>query len=143
VSTVSELGRLGTGHDFVSIQENPDVKPTAHVLVLRPDEPLFFANVERILLQSRQLIAAAGPSVTSVVLSLEESFDLDSTSLEALLVFFDWTANQGQRLVLARLKHPVHLLLDQVAKPRLHAPACIGLSVDEAVQIAQRPPAPR
>lgn len=135
-SSVCELGRLGDGHDFVSIKDHPDAKPVAGLIVLRPDEPLFFANVERILHHARHRIVAAGPGVHAVVLSLEETFDLDGSSVEALQAFFGWVAGQGKRLVLARLKHPVHQLLDKVVPAAPSSPTLIGLSVDDAVRIA-------
>ena len=135
-STVCELGRLGGGHDFVNIRDHPDATQVAGLLILRPDEPLFFANVERILVQARHRIAAAEPGVSGVVISLEETFDLDGSSVEALQAFFDWAAGQGKRLVLARLKHPVHELLKRVVRAGPAAPALIGLSVDDAVRIA-------
>jgi MFS superfamily sulfate permease-like transporter len=135
-SSVCELGRLGGGHDFVSIEDHPDAKPVAGLLILRPDEPLFFANVERILVRARQRIAAAGPGVHGIVISLEETFDLDGSSVEALQAFFDWAAGEGKRLVLARLKHPVHELLNKAVPAAASSPTLIGLSVDDAVRIA-------
>jgi MFS superfamily sulfate permease-like transporter len=135
-SSVCELGRLGGGHDFVNIKDHPDAKPVAGLLILRPDEPLFFANVERILVHARQRIAAAGAGAHGVVLSLEESFDLDSSSVEALQAFFDWVAGERKVLVLARLKHPVHELLNKVVAGRPSAPVLMGLSVDDAVRAA-------
>jgi MFS superfamily sulfate permease-like transporter len=138
-SEVCELGRLGGGHDFVSIKDHPDAKPVEGLLVLRPDEPLFFANVERILVHVRKRISAAGPAVHGVVLSLEESYDLDSSSVEALQSFFDWVAGERKLLVLARLKHPVHELLNRVEAARPSAPVLMGLSVDDAVRAALDP----
>jgi MFS superfamily sulfate permease-like transporter len=136
VSTVCELGRLGSSHDFVNIADHPDAKPIAELLILRPDEPLFFANVERILVQVRRRVVAAGKDVHTVVLSLEETFDLDGSSVEALQLFFNWTAENGTSLVLARLKHPVHELLKRVVPPGPASPTLTGLSVDDAVRIA-------
>jgi MFS superfamily sulfate permease-like transporter len=135
-STVGELGRLGSGHDFVRITDHPEAKPVPGLLILRPEEPLFFANVDRILGDARTRIQAAGPSLRGVILSLEESFDLDSTTLEALTDFFAWADAAPWRLVLARLKHPVHQLLERSAAGAPHAPVICGLSVDDAVQLA-------
>jgi MFS superfamily sulfate permease-like transporter len=137
-SSVCELGRLGDGHDFVNIRDHPEARPVAGLLILRPDEPLFFANVERILLHARHRIAAAGSEAQGVIVSLEETFDLDGSSVEALQAFFDWCAGQGKRLVLARLKHPVHELLKRVVPAGQTAPALTGLSVDDAVSVALR-----
>lgn len=135
-SEVCELGRLGGGHDFVSIKDHPDAKPVDGLLILRPDEPLFFANVERILAHARQRITAAGSGVHGVIVSLEESYDLDSSSIEGLQAFFTWIASERKTLVLARLKHPVHQVLNKVVTPGPLAPVLMGLSVDDAVRTA-------
>lgn len=136
VSTVVVLGRLGDSHDFLNIADHRDAKPVPGVLVLRPDEPLFFANVERVLIEARRRISSADADVHTVILSLEESYDLDSTSVEALEIFFAWVAAQNRHLILARLKHPVHELLKRVVPKDAAAPVMIGLSVDDAVAIA-------
>jgi MFS superfamily sulfate permease-like transporter len=134
-STTSVLGRLGESHNFVDMAVHPEARSIEGVIILRPDEPLFFANIDRILTQVRQKVDAAGPSISTVIISLEETPDLDSTSLEALLDFFESITNEGRRLLLARLKHPVHEILKQVAPPSLAAPIFSGLSVDDAVKI--------
>ena len=106
---VSELGRLAGGHDFLSCEAHPDVHRIAGLLVLRPEEPLFFANVERVLADVRARVAEAKPS--GLVLSLEETPDLDGTAIEALSEFATDQARAGVALVLARLKDPVLALL--------------------------------
>ena len=135
-STIAVLGRLGEGHDFVNVALHPDARQIAGLLILRPDEPLFFANADRILAQARLKILAAGAAVNPVVVSLEESFDLDSSSLESLQEFFDWCAAKGKRLVLARLKEPVQELLGTAISPGPAAPVLTRLSVDDAVALA-------
>lgn len=136
-STITVLGRLGQGHDFVSLTLYPDARPVDGILILRPDEPLFFANVERVMQQAQGTIAAAGPAVHSVILSLEESPDLDSTSLEALHDFYRFVTSQNKRLLLARLKGPVFDLLQRAVPADLAVPSFSALSVDEAVRVAQ------
>jgi MFS superfamily sulfate permease-like transporter len=100
-------------------------------LVLRPEAPLFFANVERMLTDVRARIAAAPPH--GLVLSLEETPDLDGTSIEALTEFAAEQVRGGVMLVLARLKDPVLALLQSTlgdAGPTLLEPG----SVDDAVR---------
>jgi MFS superfamily sulfate permease-like transporter len=135
-ASLAELGRLDGGHDFVKIADHPQAQRIAGLLILRPEEPLFFANVERVLNEVRQRIRAAGPTIDRVILSLEETFDLDGSTVEALLVFFADVKDSGKQLMLARLKHPVHQLLDQIARTTPAVPPCSGLSVDDAVRIS-------
>ncbi len=132
-SRVAELGRMSGGHDFVSIQDHPSAQPIQGILILRPEEPLFFANAEHILADVQRRIVASADSTQAVVLSLEETFDLDSSSLEALQNFFGVMRTMGKPLALSRLKHPVHQLLDQVFLTEYPNPLFSGLSVDETV----------
>lgn len=135
-STVSVLGQLGNGHDFVSIAVHPEAKQRPGVVILRPDEPIFFANAERILIQARHYIDREGAYTHTVILSLEESPDLDSSSLEALRDFVEFLNKKGKRLLLARLKFAVQTVLTHAEIPNLPPSSIIELSVDDAVQIA-------
>ena len=56
---LSVLGRLGRGHDFVSIAAHPDAVTVPGLLILRPEEPLFFANVEAVLDSAAARLATA------------------------------------------------------------------------------------
>jgi MFS superfamily sulfate permease-like transporter len=136
-SDVVILGRFGHGHDFVNMARYPDAQAVVGVLILRPEQPLFFANAERILSGARHLIRAAGPATHSVILSLEESSDLDSSSLEALRDFLAYTTSQNKRLLFARLKGPVQEVLQQVFDDASPPPVISGLSVSETVRLAE------
>ncbi len=126
---MSELGQHRAGHDYLGLQHD-DVVPVPGVLILRPEAPLFFANVERMLSEMRTRIAAKAPR--AFVLSLEETPDLDGTTIEALAAFTAEQAAAGRATVLARLKDPVLALLQSAmagqATTRLEAG-----SVDDAV----------
>ena len=126
---MSELGRRGDGHDYLGLQQR-DVAPVSGVLILRPEAPLFFANVERMLSEMRTRLSAS--SARAFVLSLEETPDLDGTTIEALTAFTAEQGAAGRVTVLARLKDPVLALLESAmagqASTRLEAG-----SVDDAV----------
>ena len=70
-SSVTILGRLNHGHDFVSRTTHPEAQAVAGILILRPDTGLFFANAERVLAQVRNYITVAGNDTHTVILSLE------------------------------------------------------------------------
>ncbi|MDP9108374.1 MAG: SulP family inorganic anion transporter, partial [Pseudomonadota bacterium] len=135
-STVSVLGRLGAGHDFVSLRAHPEAQPIPGMLILRPETALFFANADRILAQARRDIDAAGDQIGVVILSLEESPDLDSTALEAIGDFYKAMLEQNRHLLFARLKSPVQQVLNRAAIAGLTMAALIDLSVDDAVNAA-------
>ncbi|MNV64149.1 putative sulfate transporter [compost metagenome] len=132
------LGRIDGGHDFVDVQRHPAAKTEPGVLIVRPGEALFFANVERILGAALHLIRHSPAPIHSVILSLEESPNLDGTSIEALQEFFVRVHNEGKKLVLARLKEEAQGALAVLPEVQANGMLLSGLSVDGAVQQALR-----
>ncbi|MFS2201923.1 SulP family inorganic anion transporter [Pseudomonas sp. Pseusp3] len=130
------LGRIDGGHDFVDLQRHPTAQSVPGVLIVRPGEALFFANVERILGGALRLVRHSQEPVHSVILSLEESPDLDGTSIEALQAFFVRVHQEGKRLTLARLKDSAQAALAALPEVEANAVVLSGLSVDGAVQQA-------
>ena len=128
---LAELGRLGV-HDFVNIERFPDTQRSPDVLVLRPEEPLLFANADPVLALARDKVQRA-PAVKLVVLSLEESPDLDATSLESLSEFSAWLAQRQVELRLARLKDNARDALLRADLVQLPAASLEYSSVDDAV----------
>lgn len=135
-SSVTVLGQLDRGHDFVSRALHPQALAVNGVLILRPETALFFANAERVLAQARNLITVTGDSVHTVILSLEESPDLDSSSVEALEDFCTAIIGEHKRLLFARLKPPTQQVLIRAAIPGLSIETLCELSVDDAVNLA-------
>lgn len=138
---LSVLGRLGGSHDFVSVEQHPEAVVSPGVLVLRPEEPLFFANVESILTLARQRVGEQA-GLRLAVLSLEESPDLDSTALEALADFAVWLGVRGIALRVARLKDTVRELLLQAALPQLSPQTLDFWSVEDAATAVGPAPQP-
>ncbi|MBG1247090.1 SulP family inorganic anion transporter [Burkholderia pseudomallei] len=131
---VSVLGRLRGSHDFVDVSMHEDAKPIPGVLIVRPEAQLFFANAERVLTMARRLARDAQPPVHTVMLSLEESPDVDGTTIEALKTFGAECDARGWRLALVRLKPNVLRVLQRAADGGLRADALSELSVDESLQ---------
>jgi MFS superfamily sulfate permease-like transporter len=137
-SKVVVLGRLGQGHDYVDCALHPQAQAVPGILILRPEEALFFANAERIIMQAQQYLPEGGPAVDTVILSLEESPDLDSTSLQALDEFRKFVAAQNSQLIFARVKPLVHDALARLSEGGAPKPYLSELSVDDAVATALR-----
>ena len=132
---MSELGRRSDGHDYLGLQHD-GVVPVPGVLILRPEAPLFFANVERMLAEMRKRIADSAPR--AFVLSLEETPDLDGTTIEALAAFTAEQGAAGRAIVLARLKDPVLALLQGAMAGQAKTLLEAG-SVDDAVALLAVP----
>lgn len=126
------LGRLADGHDFVDTAQHPEALQVPGMLIVRPEEPLFFANAEAMLAQARERVKAS-QGLRRVVLSLEESPDLDGTSLESLADFATWLASRGIELRVARLKGDARDALSRIALPQLPPQALDDWSVEDAV----------
>ncbi|SMQ22893.1 Sulfate permease, MFS superfamily [Pseudomonas helmanticensis] len=133
---IQVLGRIDGGHDFVDMQRHPIAQTEPGILIIRPGEALFFANVERILGAALRLVRHSQVPVHTVILSLEETPDLDGTSIEALQEFFLRVHLDGKRLILARLKHEALSALAELPEVPANDVILSGLSVDGAVQQA-------
>lgn len=126
------LGRVGE-HDYVSISRYPSAASVPGMLVLRPEEPLFFANAEPLLVMAREQVLLRAETKL-VVLSLEESPDLDSTALEALNEFCVWLATRQIEIRLARLKEASREALSRANLAQVPPAALDYSSVDDAVR---------
>ena len=128
------LGRLKDTHDFVDLAVYPKAHIDPDILVVRPEAPLFFWNAERLMtLLQRQLAQRGGVKV--VVLSLEESPDLDGSCVEAMRELSLNLARSGQRLIIARLKSKAYVVLQRAG---LAGTTLTVLSIDEAVALAKQ-----
>ena len=129
-SRVAELGRWAGTHDFIDLERNPDAVTDTAILVLRPAEPLFFANAERVL--SEVTSRAAAPRVRVVVLSIEESGDFDSTTLEAMIECDQRLTAMKRVLLLARAKDDIRDGLRRAGATALAGPDRSFWSVADA-----------
>lgn len=135
---LSVLGRLADSHDFVDIEGHPGALPIPGMLIVRPEEPMFFVNAEALLAQARRRVDAS-QGLRRVILSLEESPDLDGTVLESLGDFATWLGARGVELRVARLKDAARDALSRMALPQLPPQALNDWSVEDAV-LAPSPP---
>ena len=135
---VHELGELGTTRNFVVLDAHQGAHAVPGLLILRPEEPLFFASAERV---AADVIARARvrEGCHTVVLSLEESADLDSTAVECLLELDQRLQGLDKRLVLTRAKDPVRELLGRCAPQGLGDPNRLYWSVADAAQALSAP----
>lgn len=108
---VHELGELGTSRNYVVLDAHPDAARIPGLLILRPEEPLFFANAERVMADVLGRLSAHRNEVRAVILSLEESTDLDSTAVECLIELAQHLREAGVVLAVSRAKDAVRELL--------------------------------
>jgi sulfate permease, SulP family len=83
--------------------QHPEARAEEGILVLRPEAPLFFGNADPVFERALRDVAQA-PDAQLVILSLEESPDLDGTVLEALGGFVQAATRRGVAVRCARTK---------------------------------------
>ena len=102
---VAEVGRVpGTEH-FRNIQRH-EVETAPHLVTLRVDESLYFANA-RFLEDMIQARVTAGCGVTDVVLMMSAVNAVDFSALESLEAINTRLTDMGVRLHLSEVKGPV------------------------------------
>ncbi|MEI2735820.1 MAG: STAS domain-containing protein [Rhodoblastus sp.] len=128
------LGRLKGSHDFVEVsQAGVEVDP--RIEILRPTQPLFFANADDVL---ADVVARmqANAAAEAAILSLEETSSLDSTTLDALIECDAELKARGRRLFLARVKRSVADTLAAAGAEDLARRAAQNFSVSDAWKAA-------
>ena len=132
---VHELGELGTSRNYVVLDAHSDASKVPGVLILRPEEPLFFANAERVVADVLvRLRTQPSGTIRAVILSLEESVDLDSTAVECLVELAQHLREAGIVLVLSRAKDAVRELLTRWDPQGIGDASRMHFSVADAVQ---------
>ncbi|MBO9601157.1 MAG: SulP family inorganic anion transporter [Novosphingobium sp.] len=131
---IARLGRIGASHDYVDIARHADAVAPPRIAIWRPTAPLFFANAER-MLGLAEVGTRSEPGLRAVVLSLEESYDLDSTALDALIEFDRAMARAGFRVQLARLHDRARDLIAAAGETDLDRRS--SYSVDDAVAVVE------
>ena len=98
-----------------------------------PEAPMFFWNAERLMVLLQRTPGPTWAVVKVVVLSLEESPDLDGSCIEARCANSASSYNDQASAIVARLKSKALL-------QRAHLPGVTltVLSIDEAVTLARR-----
>ena len=134
----SELGQLPGTRDYLDRKAHPETLRMPGITVLRPEEPVFFANAERIFAGMREHALASGTQV--LVLSMELCDTLDSSSVEALAELAQDLGHHGCTLMLARVKDRSREALQRAGLLDGSAGQLVLVfwSVDDAVQAAQQ-----
>jgi MFS superfamily sulfate permease-like transporter len=132
---VAVLGHLPGTHDYLDTARHNEVVLPKNLLIVRPEQPLFFANVEQVTQWIGQ--RALSLKVPKVVLSLEESSTLDVTSVNVLAEFKQFLDQHQIALLLARVKDASReALFEQTRAAHLGEPPPCFWSVADAVAAA-------
>ncbi|HJS19401.1 MAG TPA: SulP family inorganic anion transporter [Anaerolineales bacterium] len=111
-SKLSVLGREPGRLIFSDIHRHPENHTLPGLLILRPDEGLFFANADALRTEIVNLVEQA-PSVKVVLLDLEMSNQLDVPSVDMLAELQQELESRNVQLWLARLHSPLHEAIER------------------------------
>ena len=130
-----ELGALAATRNYVDVNTQKDAAAVADLLILRPEVPLFFGSAERVVAEVMAR-ARSKSGLKAVVLSLEESADIDSTAFECLQELDQALAHIGIALLLVRVKTTVRDLLGRWDPERVGRADRMFWSVADGVEFA-------
>jgi SulP family sulfate permease len=101
------LGKARDEDVYQDIERHPDAETYAGLIIVRPEGSLFFANAEPSRDRIRDLLLAADPRVTAVILDAEAITSLDFSAAEMLKDLAGDLADDGVDLWFARAHGPV------------------------------------
>lgn len=130
---LSELGRLPGTLEFRSRLFHTEAQHTTDLLIIRPDETLFFANAASIREGIRDRIEQSSRPVSAVLVDLELTNDLDVPAAEMLEELHRELEGIGVELLLTGVHSPVEDLLDRsgalatIGRTSLHASVTLAV----------------
>ncbi len=105
--SLAVLGRVPGSADFSDVRRHPENHMIPGLLLVRPENGIFFANAAGI----REAILGevhAGPvSVRAVIIDMDAAADLDAPSAEMLVGLHKQLREQGVRFLFTRMTSPV------------------------------------
>lgn len=110
---LSILGRRPGRIVYGDVAQHPDYETVPGLLVVRPDEGIFFANADTLRDEIRALINDREPPVLAVLLDLEMTTDLDVPGAEMLAELKKDLSQANVALMLTRVRSGTRLILDR------------------------------
>jgi MFS superfamily sulfate permease-like transporter len=112
-SKLSVMGREPGRLSFGDTQRHPENQTIPGLLIVRPDEGLFFANADTLRSAIIAQVDATHPRTKVVLLDLEMSNQLDVPSMDMLLELKKELDNRDTELWLSRVHGPVREALER------------------------------
>jgi len=135
---IEVLGKIGDEKAaWGRVDGHPDRQPVAGIMVVRLDAPLFWANASTI---EERIVAELDrwPDTRAVVLNLEATTQLDTTSADVLVHLERALRRRGVRLYLARVLHRVHHVLERAGLLESLDADRVWHSISQCVRAARR-----
>jgi MFS superfamily sulfate permease-like transporter len=128
---VTELGLARKHLQFEPMDGDSEAAPISGLLIFAPEESLFFANADTVRTRVTNRLAASETPISSVLLDLELTNEIDVPSADVLKELHDDLKASGVRLMLARVRPAVRDLLDRSGvTDKIGADQCYGRVFD-------------
>ncbi len=127
------LGRVPNRLDFSDIRRHPENITIPGMLIVRPENGLFFANAAGIRETIIAEVTSGAEPVKAVVLDLGATTDLDVPSADTLAELGEELHQRNVRLMLMRVIAPVRQMLEQAGAMKKIKPEDIYFGPVEAV----------
>lgn len=119
------------------VRDHPDRQPVAGILVVRLDAPLFWANATAI--EDRLLLEIGRwPGTRALVLDLEATTQLDTTSADVLAHLTAELARRDVQLYMARVIHRVRTVMERSGFVEVIGRDHFAHSISQCVRAARR-----
>jgi SulP family sulfate permease len=107
------LGRVPNSMDFSDIRRHPENHTIQGLIVVRPENDLFFANAAAIREAIIGEVNASADPVKAVLIDLVSTSDLDAPSAEMLVELHKELRQREVRTILSRMILPVRQVLQR------------------------------
>ena len=135
---VDEMGKVpGEKAAWGSLTNDPDRKRIRRICVIRPNGPIFWANAAPVFEKIRERIAAR-PDACIVLLDLEATHQMDTTTAEHLERLITDLKKSGVQLYLVRVFRNVREVLGRAGVLDALGEGRLWRSISAAVKAAKR-----
>ncbi|WP_163988483.1 SulP family inorganic anion transporter [Pyxidicoccus caerfyrddinensis] len=142
VPRLSELGRDPGTLAFSDLRHTPRPLTVPGMLILRPDEGIFFANATSLRDEIIARLSRAPRRPQAVLLDLEVTADLDVPGADMLSSLRDELSQRGVTLMLARVIAPTRQILERTGvMAKVGAPNVYAQVLDAVVEHLSHTPA--
>jgi len=137
----AELGRVEGTDTFRDLDRNSDAHRVPGLLIDRIDDELFFANTAFFIRDIQHRLETSDPPANTLLIDAEGMSDIDTTATQQLGELFDELDATGIEVLWARVRQPVHDMLDRAGLIDRIGEDNVFLEVDDAVTsyLADRP----
>jgi MFS superfamily sulfate permease-like transporter len=110
---LSVLGRIPGTVAFRSTKYHPGAIQTPDLLIVRPDEGVFFANASMLQKSISEMVTTGDPGLRATILDLEMTNELDVPSVEMFGELHEELEGREVELIIAGVHAPVREMLDR------------------------------